>query len=336
MDGACTSVHPRETSGSSPDFPSYRAIRQSYFPDEYPATEELYSHIDKEQGKHRLTQLQNCRQFAWFVRDNETCRVHVHSNACRLRWCPICSQGRSAYITNKVHSWLTTKKFPRFLTLTLKHSNAPLDFQIETLYNHFRTLRKDKQFKGYCNGGVWFFQVKLDNTGEQWHPHIHCLILGKYIPHDWLSKKWLRITKTSNIVDIRAVHNRDKVTNDIARYCARPAMLFKYPLELRVEIFNALHGKKLCGTWGTCKSLSLSPPKTIDITRYQNLGSWSTVHMLVNSDPSAREIIEAWENHETIADGISCRQYDEALEDKVELHITELDDHFTKWFPQFQ
>lgn len=327
MPEASTSVHNIETTGNSHDWPTYRQYRESLCTAEYKATETLYAEMDRQEGRQRLHLLSECRRFAWFSRDNVTGLVHVCSNSCRLRWCPICSGGRAKYITSSVTDWLKHVKHPRFLTLTLKHSNSPLDHQIDTIYKKFRALRKDKQFRQYVTGGVWFFQVKLSAKSDQWHPHVHCLITGKYMPHDWISRKWLRITKSSNIVDIRAVTDSKQTAEYVARYCARPARLSRYPLELNVEIFKSMHGRRLCGTWGTAKGVSLSPPRYVPKEKYTSLGTWSTVMSLRTTSSYARIIVKCWMEKTPIADEITLQNVDDFIEDTPAIGGTEVDEN---------
>lgn len=289
-----TLVHNLETTVHEPAYVSYRAYRQSLCADEFIAAEELYSTTDELDETNRSELLSKCRTFAWFVRDRESGMVHVASKSCRLKWCPICAKAKSAYITSNVRPWIESLKTARFLTLTLKHSNAPLLTQIEKLYADFRKLRKDKQFRKYCQGGVWFFQIKLSSKSDQWHPHIHCVITGKYIPHEWLSRKWLDITFSSSVVDIRLVHDPDKMANEVAKYAATPAQLKDYPADLRREIFYAMHRRRLCGTWGTGKAVLLCPPRTVDKTKTEDIGSWSMVTGLRDTDYNARAIFESW------------------------------------------
>ncbi|GAH90884.1 unnamed protein product [marine sediment metagenome] len=200
------------------------------------------------------------------------------------------------------------------MTLTLKHSNAPLLTQIEKLYADFRKLRKDKQFKKYCTGGVWFFQIKLNKETGQWHPHIHCVIAGKYIPHGWLSQKWLDVTTSSSVVDIRLVHDPEKMANEVARYAARPAEMKNFPMDLRKEIFYAMHRRRLCGTWGIGKRVSLCPPRTVDKDKFEDLGSWSMVTGLREDLPEARAIFEAWRDQVPLGPGIKLRSIDSFID----------------------
>jgi len=335
MTEATSSVHPIETTVLSDDWPTYRELRVSYCREEQAATEELYAEIDRQDGKSRLSVLLNCRKYAWFARSNETGLVHVCSNSCRQRWCPICSGGRSSYIVNSITPWIERLRFPRFLTLTLKHSNAPLKQQIDQIYKHFRNLRKDKQFKKYVKGGIWFFQVKLSDHGDQWHPHVHCLITGKYMPHDWIKRKWLRITQSSSIVDIRAVKNKTEVAKYVARYCARPAQLSKYPISIREEIYRALHGRRLCGVWGKAKGISLSPPKFVASEKYTRLGSWSTILSLKCTSSAARQIIKSWLEKLVLPEGVSCQNVDDFINDIPSGHGSEDDEYWEPYLPGY-
>ena len=334
-DEAATSVHTIETSVLSDNWPTYRDLRISYCSEEYQATTDLYSELDRLEDKNRISLLEKCRTFAWFARCAETGKVHVCSNSCRQRWCPICSGSRSNYIVKNIEPWISSLKFPRFLTLTLKHSNAPLKHQIENIYRHFKALRKDKQFKKLVTGGIWFFQVTLSDRSDQWHPHIHCLIQGKYIPHEWIARKWLRITKTSNIVDIRAIKNKTEVAKYVSRYCARPAQLSKFPLPLRTEIFYALHGRRLCGTWGKAVGISLSPPRSVPEKKYTRLGTWSTILSLKCTSADARLIIKCWLEKLALPDGISFEKLDMELDGVPMLEAVESDEYWTTYLPGY-
>ncbi len=335
MPDSATSVHTIETSVLSDNWPTYRNLRISLCSEEYKATMEMYSDLDCKHNKNRVELLTKCRTFAWFARSTETGRVHVCSNSCRQRWCPICATGKANYIVQSLSPWVQKIKNPRFLTLTLKHSNAPLLTQIDTLYKHFRNLRRDKQFKQYVTGGVWFFQVKLSSKSDQWHPHIHCLIKGKYLPHDWISRKWLRMTKTSNIVDIRAVKNKSEVAKYVARYCARPAKLSLFPVPLRQEIFEALHGRRLCGKWGDAKVISLSPPKFLPAEKYTRLGKWSTILSLKVTSAIARQIIKAWLEKLTIEPDVTLQPVEDFLDDIPSGHGTEADKYWERYLPGY-
>lgn len=309
-----TRVHTEETSHPSPSYPTYRHYRESFCSEALAAAKLLYSYLDKFESGHRLHLLDACRRWAWFVRHKQSGMVHVASNSCRLRWCPICARSRSSYITHQLTPFLSTDSPKRFMTLTQKHSNAPLDFQIENLYRCFRLLRRNRQFSKLCSGGIWFFQVKRSADSQQWHPHLHCCLTGSYIPKDWLSKLWLKITKSSIVVDIKMIRNPEKVAEYVARYSASPVKLEDYSLDDMVTIFKALHGKRLAGTWGTAKGLSLSPPRYVPRGEYEKVGMWSTVHEMRVTSNEARAILKAYHTNQPLESGVSMKGIDDFIE----------------------
>jgi len=155
------------------------------------------------------------------------------------------------------------------------------------------------------------------------------------MPHEWISRKWKRITKTSDIVDIRAVKNKTEVAKYVARYCARPAKLSQYPLELRQEIFEGLHSRRLCGKWGSAKEISLSPPRYVPEEKYTRLGTWSTILSLRCSSSIAREIVKCWLEKLCIEPGISLQHVDDDIDNIPTGHGTESDKYWEPYMPGF-
>lgn len=315
MTDISTRVHAIETTGELKRPPSYRTFRAMSCQEELTATEELYARMDDSEGTDRIKSLSECRKFAWFARNVETNYVHVVSNSCRLRWCPLCSSGRTGYIIQNLTPWMKKIKVPRFMTLTMKHSAESLSEQIRVLYSHFRTLRKHKWFKKYVCGGVWFFQVSLSKRSDEWHPHLHCVLQGKYIPKGELSKRWEQITNGSKIVDLKLVRDPNETAKYVARYSARPAQLMNYPLELRVEIFVAMHRRRLAGTWGTARGVSLSPPTSVESEKYVKVGTWATVTYMEKEDEAAKQILDAWRNHLPLEPSVSVKSFDDFIDD---------------------
>lgn len=310
-----TSVHTEETGAPPSANDSYRAFRLSFNADEYHPTYQLYSHLDKTNGTDKCFDLTHCRTKAWFVRDRTTDRVTILSNACRLRWCPLCSQGRSNYLTNAITPWVTQLNKPKFLTLTLKHTDQPLTDQVTKLYQDFRLLRQHRQMKPYLRGGIWFFQVKFHPETNQWHPHLHVVLDSHFIPQAWLSRLWLRITRSSNIVDIRCVYKPRTAASYVARYAARPADFRFIPPDRHLDLFTAMHGRKLVGKWGSASAVSLSPPKDPDLERYVKLGRWSTVLSMKDSNPVALSILRAWTTHQPIDPQLTLMDYEMFIDD---------------------
>lgn len=301
-----TSVQTEETTGPPSVPPTYRAYRVSLNREEAHRTEQLYSTLDHLDAGHRSDTLSSCRTRAWFARDTHTDHVIVLSNACRLRWCPLCSEGRSHYLTSQVLPWIIKVKNPKLLTLTLRHTNQPLYEQIDKLYSDFRQLRKHRQFKPLVSGGLWFFQVKWSLQTSQWHPHLHCLMESQFIPQDSLSKLWQTITRSSNVVDIRCVWKHSQAAQYVSRYAARPTRLTDVPDDRLTELYHAMHGRRLVGSWGSARRVSLSPPKDKDASRFVRLGSWNTVLNMKDYDEPCGLILQSWLNNQPLDPSIDA------------------------------
>jgi len=206
----------------------------------------------------------------------------------------MCARGRAKYIEINVLHWLESTPRAKFITLTLKHSNAPLVHQISTLYKHFRSLRANKDFKSYVQGGIWFFQVKFSGNDGCWHPHIHLAAQSRYFAQKQLSRLWVGITLTSNIVDIRSVKNLSHAAKYVARYAAKPAKLAGLSEESRLELAEAMHGRRIAGAFGSAREVSLKPEPLKDKADWHRLGNFRTIMGLSREDKAAYLIVAAW------------------------------------------
>ena len=91
--------------------------------------------------------------------------------------------------------------------------------------------------------------------------HLHCLVQGRFIPQDELSRTWEEITDTSKIVDIRIATDDKHVTFYICKYASKPLdhTVVVDPLRLD-EAIVALKGKRLCMTFGSWRGYKLTEP----------------------------------------------------------------------------
>lgn len=298
-------VHNIETSVHSALPSSFQAFRAGFDLQAWRASGEFYYRVDRQKHTQYLDKWDACRKRAFFARHKQSGEVKVFSSACRLRWCSICANARRGFITHQVSDWIKKASYPKFLTVTLKHSDAPLAHQITSLYNYYRKFRLSKFFRDSVPGGIWFFQIKRSKNTGQWHPHIHCVIEGKYMRQSKLSKLWEQITYGSKVVDIRPVRNLDKGAAEVARYASTPADLTTNNPDDYVELFNSLHHRRSCGTWGTAKGVSLRQPKATDANDWENIGSWNVIHASQNKEPASMMIINAWRKGEPLAPGVT-------------------------------
>lgn len=190
-------------------------------------------------------------------RSPSTGAVRVSANLCHDRFCVPCGSTRSRLIAANLERHLNGRE-SRFLTLTLKHYTAPLSEQLTRLLTCFRNLRASKLWTQKVTGGAAFLEVKRSKCGRHWHPHLHVIVEGKYLPQSALSRQWLIHTGDSHVVDVRYVRDRNEVIRYVAKYAAKPldGTLFTND-EWLDEACLSLRGRRLCTTFGTWRGVEL-------------------------------------------------------------------------------
>lgn len=296
---------------------------RSSFPKEIAAAESAYDAFDIVHSGDHYYRLLDCRT-AWRIMWNKVLETTITvSNSCGLRWCPQCAQARANWLSHQVRAWYTTARKPKLLTLTLRHNTSPLRDQISFLYRCFRRLRLAKFMSSRIRGGIWFLQVKWIRESDGWHPHIHALLDAEFIPHAEIKARWAKLTKGSDIVDIRPCYDSDSAAHHVARYATRPGTLSSVPPDRRLQLLEAVHGRKIVGTWGSAKALSLSPPKAQDKDDWTEVGSWKHVHYLAQTSPAAQAVLLSLSTGLTVPAHVV-----RSLFPQTEIEHPELDDRF--------
>ena len=267
---------------------SYRGYLLKPRIDSYIRAREIYAHVDGGFSGKFSSRLQQCRKFAWFVQSSVTHKLRVMSSRCKLRWCPICRDVSRMIVTNSVEEWLHLQKYPKMITLTLCHSDDPLQLQIKRIYDSFRKLRRRAYFQRLITGGVWFFQLKFNKDTEQWHPHIHCLVAGKFLPHGELKELWHKITGDSYVVDIRPVTDLENCSNEVARYATSPADITAVDLDRAIALYHATKHRRICGSWGSARSITLKPTPLEDTGEWTKVADFFFINIKKDYDPSVR------------------------------------------------
>ncbi len=311
-----SSVQTIETSLISPPIESYRGFLQQENPAAVQAADDFYDMVDIVVEKNYRGKLDDCRSRAWFVRNKDTGDVRVAAKQCRLRWCFHCSEAKQQFITKAVSPWWKSVAEPKLLTLTVKSTDEPLSVQITKLYKSFTKLRNRKFFKSLVKGGVWFFQVTLNKETQLWHPHLHVLIDSPFLDHAELKVAWKKITQGSTIVHIRKVNNPERTLAHNARYAARPTALLSIPEHRWGELFEAFDGRKICGTFGSAKVISLRPQKPDDTENWISIGGFKTVAALQEFDENARAIWKAWLGGTLLDAGITMTNSEDEIYDE--------------------
>ena len=189
-------------------------------------------------------------------------RYKVGSQRCHDRFCLPCMQDRARLIVANLRAQLKYEP-TRFLTLTLKHGDAPLSEQLDRLYTSFTCLRRRQFWQDLVTGGVAFLELKLSTRDDCWHPHLHVLIRGAYVPSKLIADAWLQITGDSYIVKIQMVKSPDHLYSYLTRYVTKgwDAGIYRKLHALR-EAIQALKGRKLLASFGDFAHLRLLEPPT--------------------------------------------------------------------------
>lgn len=179
-------------------------------------------------------------------------------STCHDRFCLPCGRERSRIIAGNVKTRIAAKP-ARFISLTLQSTTEPLAELLAKLTRDFTALRRSALWRKRVTGGVAFLEVKWFESTQRWHPHLHCLVQGRYVPRQDLSKLWHKITGTSMVIDIRIVEDERQCTHYICKYASKPLdrTVIVSPPRLD-EAIVALKGKRLCMTFGTWRGYKLT------------------------------------------------------------------------------
>jgi len=306
--GSSTSLDPKETSSTLNLPRDYRTLISQNDQDEMAVTYEIYDILGQSDYGKKLRAFEYCRTSSWFIVNPDTREIRIASRTCKLRWCPMCAKARMRHLTSEVTSWFENVKNPKFLTLTLQHSEEPLHDQVEYLYQSFQQFRKRSLIKKKIDGGVWFFQIHKSDKDGLWHPHLHCVIDSGFIRQESLAKLWKACTLTSSIVDIRAVKDPEKMAAYVSRYAARPSILSRLSLDDRMELVWTMQGRRLVGAWGNARGISLRPKKPNDTDKWRSVGGWSLIREYLHESDIARAVVNAWRKQKPLPDDIDLRR----------------------------
>lgn len=190
-------------------------------------------------------------------RDNPSGYVLV-GNYCKNRWCVPCGNARSAEMGRQYQSHLSGKTL-RFVTLTLKSDSESLADLIAKIYKDFAKLQRTRLWIATVRGGVAFLELKYNHSKLRWHPHLHVICEGKFLPQKALSNAWLKITGTSYIVDVRLVRDSDQAIQYVTKYATKPSLTtIVGHHDLLCEAIKALHGKRMMIRFGSFREFDLT------------------------------------------------------------------------------
>lgn len=225
---------------------------------------------DDYHNARRAARLATCGCSFWLLRNaHDPTLFRKVQDFCHDRWCVPCARSRANRIAANLLPHLEDTQL-RFATLTLATDGRTLKDRITRLLTSFTALRKRPFWPAHVDGGAAFLEVTKGATGDHWHPHLHLILQGTFLPQALLRDNWLAITGDSHIVDIRTADDHRQVARYVTSYVTKPAAaaIYRNPADLREAIY-AMRGRKLLIPFGTWRSYKLlAHPTSEDWTYY--------------------------------------------------------------------
>ncbi len=258
----------------------------------------------------RVFAYMGCGSSAWVMQsESDPTKFAIRANRCHDRWCPACAKSRAMVLRCNLEPLLKGQAV-RFITLTLKHSDDTLRVILDRLYDSFAKLRKHPAWEMTVRGGVAFTEVKHNPDTGRWHPHIHIICVGKYLPQGTLKAAWLECTGDSHIVDIRLIRDEAAVARYVTKYVTKPCNNDLYRDDARLEdAIRDLKGRRLVTTFGEWRGHRLLENQTLDdwapLMRWPELLAKCREH-----DAFAIDIYRALTRREWVADDTDVTMFE--------------------------
>jgi len=214
-------------------------------------------------GASRLLRFAMCGAFAWVMRSaDDPAVLRIAGNYCHDRHCIPCARAKAATVAGNLRAQVGDRPH-RFITLTLRSTTDTLTEQVSRLYKCFAKLRRRSCWSDRIKGGAAFLELTYNHERGCWHPHLHVVADGAYLPQQELSSEWLQVTGDSYIVDVRLIRGKDQCLDYVTKYASKgfghDVIAHRDALEAAIV---ALRGRRLCLTFGTWRGVCLTaqPP----------------------------------------------------------------------------
>lgn len=206
--------------------------------------------------KHAL-RLADCACAAKLYVDPDTQSARPWIWRCASPLCPFCARKRAAKVRAQLDTAVAAMHQPRILVLTVKSNDKPLRDQMTHLTRSFARLRHTAYWKNHAKGGVYTVEVTFNHQTHQWHPHLHIMFDGSYLPQPELRPLWHEITGDSDIIWLEAVRNRNNAVAELTKYISKPSRLATWPADAIREYATATAGRRFLGSFGSLYRLRL-------------------------------------------------------------------------------
>lgn len=244
------------------------------------------------QPERRVNAFENCGRNAWVLRHpGPPVRWAVRCECCHDRLCDPCSQARRSNLCRNLRLQLPKQPL-RLITLTLKSSPAPLADVLDRLYAAWKDLKRHRDIKRRVTGGVAFLEITYRADTGQWHPHLHVIASGQYLPHQLLKDAWLSCTGDSFIVHVTLIRSPDDAARYVAKYATKTINASVWAdADALCEFIRAIAGRRSIWTWGAWTRLRLTqlPEPEAGWEAVEQL--WTLITRARGGDQEARRVL---------------------------------------------
>ena len=214
----------------------------------------------------RQTRILSCGTDNWVQWSPSTGRFRLVGNRCGCRMCPLCRFRWVRALRERMESRLA--QIPRgrakLVTLTMRSTSAPLATQIDNLWESFRRLRQRRLWKDAVAGSITVLEITFNRETDCWHPHLHIVADASFIPQKTLSNAWLQASRSSKIVDVRAIRDVEKTSKYLTGYLTKtPDLPTDDGGTKRLEHFECMLRKRLFRCHGSLRK-PVEKPKRLD------------------------------------------------------------------------
>lgn len=207
------------------------------------------------------------------------------------------------------------KLYPLFITLTIPNVphllNADGTSKIrELIFEPLRKMRETARrrpnsqagrFWRHIKGGIWTFEVTHNAARQDFHPHVHMLVLSDvpFLHREALKKMWSHYTGTTvRQIDIRRAE-KDRPLGDLVKYIAKPLKNHQGPAWR--EIARATKDRlRMINTFGCFRNLPKAP-ELIENIPIEVRTTADGVHLRVGWDGFNQQyrVVKSWAASET-------------------------------------
>lgn len=220
--------------------------------------------IELEFPDKSVARYKSCCRSTLVLMNTQTNDLKLAFETCGSRHCPHCELRYRRAVALRISDAIGRIKprIWRFITLTLSHTNLPLSDQLDHLQASFRRLRMSALWASTQLKGFGIIEVTWSASTSRWHPHLHILTRGIFIPQRSLSQQWVKASQGSAVVDIRKISSSANAVAYVTKYMGKAPDILSAPSPgpLMVEYLSALRHRKMLISFGTQVVPEYDPP----------------------------------------------------------------------------